>query len=114
MERVAGSLVTVIAIIVGGGIAVCLAVIAWLAAATFESMRMKEKRQEQELTASLMQMNEKGKDTLGELVKIRADLQELKQKVEMLLASSAGAAARDDSEGQLVQPARELRQQDNV
>jgi len=92
-------------------------------------MKMKEKRQEQELNASLLQMNEKGKDTLGELMKIRADLQNLKQQVQKLadansqfansqFAASVGAAplapaGRTRSASTQEVQARELREQSN-
>jgi len=122
-------IVTIILIIFGSGAVVALSIIAWLASATFKSMKMKEKRQEQELNASLLQMNEKGKDTLGELMKIRADLQNLKQQVQKLadanpqfansqFAASVGAAplapaGRTRSASTQEVQARELREQSN-
>lgn len=104
------SVVTIIAILVGGVTLVCLAGISWLAGATFKSMKMKERKQSQELNAQLLDMSQGGKDVTAELIRIRADLKDIK---DLLQKSARPGLAADPSDAETAssEDSRELRQQ---
>lgn len=101
--------VQVVAIIVGGVTVICVTGIAWLAGATFKSMKMKERKQAQELNTQLLEMSEGGKDVKAELIRIRADLSDINNLIQKQSRPSELEPA--SAEPPPPETARELRQQ---
>lgn len=73
------SWVVIVLTVVGGITLVCIAPVAWLALLTLRGLASHERLKRQEFDAKMLGLDNRYGDIKGEILKLRADVEEIKQ-----------------------------------